>query len=66
MRNWYLNLDYLTVFAWIGLVLSGLVAIYSATHGEAQQFLLDTVGQSFERQVLWAGISLVGIVIALL
>ena len=66
MRTWYRNLDYVTVLAWIGLVTVGLVAIYSTTHGEAQKYLLDTVRQNFERQLLWAGICTVGLVIALM
>ncbi len=66
MRTWYRNLDYVTVLAWIGLVTVGLVAIYSTTHGEAQKYLLDTVRQNFERQLLWATICIVGIVIALM
>ena len=66
MRTWYRNLDYVTVLTWIGLVTVGLVAIYSTTHGEAQKYLLDSVRQNFERQLLWAGICVVGIVIALM
>ena len=66
MRTWYRNLDYMTVLAWIGLVTVGLVAIYSTTHGGAQQYLLDTVRQNFERQLLWAGICAVGLVMALM
>ncbi len=66
MRTWYRNLDYGALLLWIVLVTIGLVAIYSATHGRAEEFLLETVQQSFERQLLWLGICSVGLVIALL
>ncbi len=58
MRAWYRNIDFGILFAWIGLVLVGLVAIYSTTHGPASEYLLDTVKRNFERQSMWAGISL--------
>ncbi len=66
MRTWYRNLDYGALLLWIALVSIGLVAIYSATHGRAEEFLLETVQQSFERQLLWLGICSIGLVIALL
>lgn len=58
MRTWYRNLDYITVLAWAGLVGVGLIAIYSTTHGPASEFLLDSVKRNYERQFMWAGISL--------
>ncbi len=65
MRRWYRNLDLSTLIAWICLCCCGLIAIYSSTHGEAQEFLLNTVQDSFQRQLLWLGISSVAFVIAL-
>lgn len=66
MRTWYRNLDYGALLLWIILVSIGLVAIYSATSGRAEEFLLDSVQNSFERQLLWLGICGVGLVTALL
>ncbi len=66
MRAWYRNLDYITLFAWIGLVTVGLTAIYSTTHGPASEFLLDSVRRNFERQFMWFGISAGGILVCLL
>ena len=66
MRPWYRNLDWLTLALWLGLVTIGLVAIYSATHGPAREFLLDSVQQNFNRQAQWTVISLVVVVITLL
>ena len=66
MRPWYKNLDWLSIFFWIGLVSIGLTAIYSATHGPAKEFLLETVQQNFSRQLQWFGLSAVVLVITLL
>ena len=66
MRTWYRNLDYLTVLAWIGLMTIGLVAIYSTTLGGAEAFLQESVRKNFERQLLWASLCAVGLVIALM
>ena len=66
MRTWYRNLDYTTIFLWMGLVSVGLVALYSSTHGQASEYLLDSVRMNFNRQSLWAGICALGIGIALL
>ena len=65
MRAWYRNLDYLSLLAWVALVGAGLVAIYSTTHGPAAEYLLESVRRNFGRQLLWAGISAVGIGVAL-
>ncbi|MCY4170294.1 MAG: FtsW/RodA/SpoVE family cell cycle protein [Bacteroidetes bacterium] len=65
MRSWYRNLDLPALCAWIGLCSCGLVAIYSSTHGEAQEFLLNTVQDSFQRQILWLIISSVALAIVL-
>ena len=56
MRRWYRHLDPITLLLWLLLCAAGLTAIYSATHGGAQQYLLTTVQHSFERQFLWLGI----------
>lgn len=66
MRVWYKNLDYVSILLWMGLVSVGLVALYSSTHGQASEYLLDSVRLNFNRQSLWAGICAIGICIALL
>ncbi len=66
MRSWYRNLDYFTLLAWALLVGLGLVAIYSTTHGPAAENLLESVRHNFTRQLVWAGICIVGIGVALL
>ena len=58
MRPWYKNLDWVSLLLWAALVSVGLVAIYSATHGPAREFLLDSVQQNFNRQLTFFGISL--------
>ena len=65
MRTWYRNLDYLTPFLWVLLVGVGLVAIYSTTHGPAAENLAESVQHNFTRQLVWAGICIIGIGIAL-
>lgn len=57
MRPWYKNLDWISLIVWACLVSIGLLAIYSATHGPAREFLLNSVQQNFDRQLQWAGIS---------
>ncbi len=59
MRTWYKNLDWMTLLIWALLVCAGLVAIYSATHGPAREFLLLSVQRNFNRQLTWFGISAV-------
>jgi len=66
MRSWYHNLDYWTLILWLGLVIMGLLAIYSATQGEAHEFCGGSVRNNFFRQVTWLGISAIFIVILLL
>ncbi|MBT4053143.1 MAG: rod shape-determining protein RodA [Bacteroidetes Order II. Incertae sedis bacterium] len=65
MRAWYRNLDPLVLIAWLGLVVLGLAAIYSATNGVAAEFSDFEPRENFDKQVMWLGISLVGILIAL-
>ena len=65
MRAWYKNLDWTVILLWAALVSVGLVAIFSATHGPAREFLLLSVQQNFERQVQWFAISAVVMVVIL-
>lgn len=66
MRTWYHNLDYVTLLTWVALVTVGLTAIYSTTHGPASEYLLESVRQNFERQLMWFVICATGIGIALM
>ncbi|MGB3541458.1 FtsW/RodA/SpoVE family cell cycle protein [Rubrivirga sp.] len=66
MRPWYKNLDWISILLWATLVGIGLVAIYSATHGPAREFLLESVQQNFNRQLQWFGISAAVLVTILL
>ncbi len=66
MRVWYRNIDYGLVFLWLALVSLGLVAIYSTTHGPASEFLLSTVQNNFNRQLMWLGVCLVVLAVTLL
>lgn len=66
MRPWYKNLDLVSLALWAGLVAIGLVAIYSATHGPAREFLLESVQQNFNRQLRWFGVSAVVMSVILL
>ena len=66
MRTWYRNLDYISILLWMGLVSAGLIALYSSTHGQASEYLLDSVKMNFNRQFLFACVCAVGIGIALL
>ena len=51
---------------WLTLCAVGLTFIYSTTHGNAQEFLLASVQNNFERQFLWLGICAVALVAVLL
>ena len=66
MRPWYKNLDWVSLLLWAALVAIGLTAIYSATHGPAREFLLDSVQKNFDRQLTFFGISVVAVVVILL
>ncbi len=66
MRNWKGNLDIWTILFWVALVTSGLVALYSTTHGPAAEHLAESVRDNFYRQLLWIGFSAVGIGMTLL
>ena len=66
MRSWYKNLDWVSLALWAALVSIGLVAIYSATHGPAKEFLLESVQQNFSRQLTFFGVSVAALVIILL
>ncbi|MEO1075705.1 MAG: rod shape-determining protein RodA [Bacteroidota bacterium] len=64
-RNWTRNLDWTVIGTWAALVGVGLVAIYSATHGPASEFLLNTVQRNFARQSQWFVISGVAMAVIL-
>ncbi len=66
MRVWYRNIDYGLLFLWLAVVSLGLVAIYSTTHGPASEFLLATVQNNFNRQLMWLGVCLVVLAVTLL
>ena len=66
MRTWYRNLDWTIVLLWLTLCAVGLTFIYSTTHGNAQEFLLASVQNNFERQFLWLGICAVALLVAVL
>jgi len=53
MRRWYKNLDFPILLVWVALCICGLITIYSATHGDAQEYLLNTVQRNFQRQIVW-------------
>ncbi len=65
MRTWYRNLDAISIIAWLGLVLVGLTAIYSATHGPAADVSAFEPQENFVKQLLWLGISVFGLLVAL-
>ncbi len=64
-QAWFQRLDWSLLLVWAALVASGLLAIYSATHGPASEYLLLSVQQNFERQLTWAVISLVAMAVVL-
>src|SRR6056297_1918403 len=65
-RNWPPLPDPWTLLTWVALVGVGLVALYSTTHGPAADYLGRGVRDNFYRQMVWGGISAVGIAVALL
>jgi len=58
-------LDAISLTAWLGLVLVGLIAIYSATHGPASEVSAFEPRDNFNKQTLWFGISVFGLLVAL-
>ena len=66
MRRWTPTLDIPTILTWLALVGAGLLALYSTTHGPAAEYLSESVRDNFYRQLLWVGVSAVGIGITLL
>lgn len=66
MRSWKQNLDLSTLFTWLALVATGLLALYSTTHGPAAEYLSQTVRDNFYRQLMWVGVSAIGIGVTLL
>lgn len=65
-KTWYQNLDWTVLVTWLLLVSIGLTAIYSATHGPASEYLLDTVQRNFQRQLQWVILSAVATMALLL
>src|SRR5690554_1253609 len=59
MSSWSSKLDVWTLLLWVALVCVGLAAIYSSTNGPASEFLLESVRQSFSRQLMWLGVATV-------
>lgn len=53
------NLDWISVFAWILLILIGLAAIYSATHGLATETIKEQMRSNFYKQVIWLCASII-------
>ena len=66
MRSSNQTLDVWTLLTWLALVAIGLVALYSTTHGPAADYLSQSVRDNFYRQLLWGGLSAIGIGIILL
>jgi rod shape determining protein RodA len=66
MRSWKQNLDAWTLLTWLALVAVGLLALYSTTHGPAAEYLSQSVRDNFYRQLMWGGLSALGIGIILL
>jgi rod shape determining protein RodA len=61
MQRWTPKLDIPTILTWLALVAAGLLALYSTTHGPAAEYLSGSVRDNFYRQLMWVGISAVGI-----
>ncbi len=66
MQNSPWKLDPWTLLLWAGLAVAGLLALYSTTHGPAVEYLSASVQDNFYRQLMWIGLSAVGIGIILL
>lgn len=66
MRRFKFPLDVPAILAWLGLVIAGLLALYSTTHGPAAEYLSETVRNNFYRQLVWVAISAVGVGIILM
>lgn len=66
MSSWEQTPDIPTVLAWLALVAVGLLALYSTTHGPAAEYLSESVRDNFYRQLMWVGVSALGVGIALL
>jgi rod shape determining protein RodA len=61
MKSLLRKLDPWTLLLWGALVGMSLVALYSTTYGPAAEYLGPGVQNSFSRQLLWIGVSAVGI-----
>lgn len=56
------DLSWSVIFAWMGLTIVGLVAIYSATQGPVSQFLESYIQNNFFKQLIFVGISITVII----
>ncbi|MEM6644677.1 MAG: rod shape-determining protein RodA [Bacteroidota bacterium] len=61
----YRKLDWMLLCSWLGLVVIGLISIYSSTFGPSREFLLDSVQENFQKQLLWLVVSTVAMGITL-
>ena len=61
MKSLLRKLDPWTLLLWGALAGMSLVALYSTTHGPAVDYLSEGVRDNFSRQLLWIGVSAVGI-----
>lgn len=64
-RAWYRQLSWTIVFAWAGLVVIGLIAIYSSTHGPAAEYLPEQMTRNFQKQVIFGSVGVLGAVVIL-
>jgi rod shape determining protein RodA len=60
--NWVRRFDWISLICWIFLSVVGLVAIYSATLGPVSEFLPAHILGNFQKQLIWVGISVLGII----
>lgn len=56
------NLSWSLIFIWLGLTVTGLVAIYSATQGPVSQFLPEYIQVNFYKQLVAVGLGILVLV----
>ena len=61
-NNIYANVDWLTIFIWLLLVVFGVLSIYSANYMSGDGTLFD-FNQRYGRQIIWIGIAVPLIII---
>jgi rod shape determining protein RodA len=61
-NNIYANVDWLTIFIWLLLVVFGVLSIYSANYMSGDGSLLD-FNQRYGRQLIWIGVAVLLIII---